>query len=143
MDGKLPVDPAQNFDPITGASLGGIGAKEQEFFAAQEALQLEQVRHELELAPEVKEMGVENLHDEIEIPPALKKIGLQNTSVPISIPQVPVISTPLADDKIVSNTGSSVWSSLTWLALWCLKQLKKAHVKLKKVHGKIVRVVSK
>lgn len=131
------------FDPITGVSMGGMGAKEQEFFATQEALQLEQVRHELELAPEMKEAGMETLHDEVKLPPSLKQIGVQKIGELGNLSQAPAAAVPLADDKIISNTGSSVWASLTWLALWCLKQLKKAHVKLKKIHGKVIRVIGK
>lgn len=120
----------------------GLTTKEREVLANQEASALEEVRKELELAPELKETGVEVQKEEIELPPPLPKMGVAQTGAeaPISIP---TISLPLTDDKIVTGLGASIWASLRWLAEWCIRQLKKVRVKLKKVHGKIVRVVTK
>lgn len=120
----------------------GIGAKEREFQEQQEAIQLEEVRKELEIAPEVKEAGVEVKSEEMELPPPVAKMGV--TSIggeqPVS---PPTTNLPITDDKIATGLGASVWASICWLANWCLRQLKKAHVKLKKVQGKIIRVVTK
>lgn len=138
--------PQQSFDPVTGAPTGGIGSKERELFQRQDELQLEEIRKDLELAPEMKEAGVELLtHEELELPPSVKQMGVTQTVEETSFPQAAPVVVPLADDKIIQGTGvgTSVWASLTWLAQWCLRQLKKAHVKLKKIHGKIVRVVTK
>lgn len=141
---KLPVIKKQDFDPVTGAPTGGIGTKERELFQRQDELQLSEIRKDLELGQEVKEAGVELLtHEEIELPPSVKQMGVTKVETEVNLPQVAPVSVPLADDQIVKSTGASVWASLTWLAQWCLRQLKKAHVKLKKVHGKIVRVVTK
>ena len=132
------------FDPVTGAPTGGIGSKERELFQRQDELQLSEIRKGLELGQEVKEAGVELLtHEELELPPSVKQMGVTKIETEVNLPQTAPVVVPLADDQIVKSTGASVWASLTWLAQWCLRQLKKAHVKLKKVHGKIVRVVVK
>lgn len=132
------------FDPVTGAPTGGIGTKERELFQRQDELQLEEIRKGLELGTEVKEAGVELLtHEELELPPQVKQMGVTQIETEINLPQTVPMVVPLADEQIVKSTGASVWASLTWLAQWCLRQLKKAHVKLKKIHGKIVRVVTK
>lgn len=119
-----------------------LTTKEREVLASQEVSALEEVRKELELAPEVKETGVEVRKEEIELPPPLPKMGVTPTgaTAPIS---VPAVSLPLTDDKIATGLGTSIWASICWLASWCLRQLKKAHIKLKKVHGRIVRVVTR
>lgn len=131
-----PTEPPQN-RPV------GFGAKEREIFERQDELQLEEIRKELEIAPEVKEAGIEIRHEEIELPEPVAKMGVTQANDAASpLPATPV-SVPLADDTIIKGAGASVWASLTWLAHWCLRQLKKVHIKLKKVQGKIVRIATK
>lgn len=132
-----PVSPPPM--PTPGA---GIGAKEREFLAQQDETALEEVRKELEVAPEVSEAGLEVRREEIELPPPLPKIGVTQTGAELPVSPTPV-PLPLTDDKIVTGTGAPVISSLRWLVEWCLRQLKKVHIKLKKVHGRITRVVTK
>lgn len=136
------VPPTPPVSPTKTAFGAGIGLKEREFLAQQEEAALEEVRKELELAPEVKEAGVEVKKEEIELPPPLPKMGVTQVG-PETPTQTPAVSLPLADDKIVSSQGFSIWASITWLAQWCLRQLKKVHIKLKKVGGQIVRIVTK
>lgn len=143
---KLPKNqkPQEDFDPVTGAPAGGIGTKERELFQRQDELQLSEIRKDLELGAEVKEAGVEALtHEEIELPPSVKEMGVTKIPEQANLPQAAPVLVPLADEQILQGTSpvAPVWASLTWLAQWCLRQLKKAHVKLKKIHGKIVRVV--
>lgn len=130
----------KNQQPTTPVG-GGLTTKEKEFLASEEQA-LEEVRKELELAPEVKEAGVEVKKEEIELPPPLPKMGVSQTGAELPV-SAPAISLPLTDDKITTGLGASIWASLCWLANWCIRQLKKAHVKLKKVHGQIVRVITK
>lgn len=140
---KLPqpvIPPAQPMVEPTGA---GLGAKEREFLERQDEVQLEEVRKELELAPEVKEAGVEVKSEEVVLPPSVQQMGVVATDVNQPVVQAPTGNVPLPDEKIGSNSGGSIRASLTWLAQWCLRQLKKAHVTLKKVHGKIVRIITK
>ncbi len=137
MIGSLPSvpPPVSTYGP-------GLGTKEREFLAQQDETALEEVRKELEVAPEVSEAGVEVKREEIELPPPLPKIGVTQTGAELPVSPTP-FSLPITDDKIVTGTGAPVISSLRWLVEWCLRQLKKIHIKLKKVHGRITRVVVK
>lgn len=121
---------------------GGSLVKEREFVENRDAVQLEELRREIELAPEVKEAGVELQHEEIELPPDIQQMGVEPAGPGQAVSQ-PTTTVPLQDDTIISKQKGSVWLSLTWLAQWCLRQLKKAHIKLKKVQGRIVRIIVK
>lgn len=119
----------------------GLTTKEKELLARQEAVALEEVRKELELEPQVEKV-IEVQKEEIELPPPLPKMGVSQTGAELPV-SAPAVSLPLTDDKITTGLGASILESLRWLAEWCLRQLKKVHVKLKKVHGKFVRVITK
>lgn len=134
-DAKLKTEKSTQ---VTGP---GLTFKEKEFLK-EETQALEEVRRELELAPEVEKAGVEVQKEEIELPPPLPKMGVVQTGAELPI-SVPAVSLPLTDEKITTGLGASIWASLRWLAEWCFKQLKKSHIKLKKVHGQIVRIITK
>lgn len=144
---KLPqkqptVDDVSSVPPPIPTSGPGLGTKEREFLAQQDETALEEIRKELEVAPEVSEAGLEVKREEIELPPPLPKIGVTQTGAELPVSPT-AVSLPLTDDKIVTGTGAPVISSLRWLVEWCLRQLKKVHIRLKKVHGRITRVVAK
>lgn len=100
---------------------------------------------ELEKTAEVKE-----IKGEIELPEMVKQAGVEQIGE-----ETPVIEEessaklPLADDriyKIVKRTNpirQDTSSSLTWWAYWCWRQLSLLHIKLKDMHGKIIRIVNK
>ncbi len=97
------------------------------------------------ITDEVKEIGVEVYPETIEVPPALQKLG-----VSASGPSQPVVhqgasgtktvALPISDDQVVKGLHANIASSLRWLAEWCVRQLKKGHVALKVIHGKVFRV---
>lgn len=120
----------------------GLGIKEREVFERQDELQLEEIRKELEVAPEVKETGVEVKSEEIELPEVVKQMGVVPSDASQPVASV-ATNLPLTDDKIVTGFGAPIISSLRWLVEWCIRQLKKVHIRLKKIHGQIVRVVTK
>lgn len=100
-----------------------------------------EVSKEVELPTEVKEAGVEHLHGSIELPPDIKKLGVSASGVQTQVqPPAVTVTLPIQDDKIFDGSKAPVTSSIKWLATWCLKRLKFAHLILKKIHGKIVRV---
>ena len=102
---------------------------------------IEDLTKEIELPKEAKEIGMEKIHGVIELPPDIKNIGVTHSG-----PQAPVfatsatISLPLSDDKILQSAHYPLTSAVKWLSVWCLKRLRSAHLVLKKIHGKIVRV---
>lgn len=79
--------------------------------------------------------------ESIQLPPDLKKLGVQASSSS-KFQSYTNIKLPISDDKIVSGLHAPINSSLRWLATLAFHLLKKAHLSLKKIHGKIVRVVA-
>lgn len=76
----------------------------------------------------------------IEIPPDLKKMGLQPTST-TQFPSYQNITLPISDDKIVTGLHAPITSSIRWLATLAIYLLAKAHLALKTVHGRVVRII--
>lgn len=76
----------------------------------------------------------------IELPPDLKKMGLQAASV-TKFPSFQNVKTPLSDDKIVLGLHAPVTTSIRWLATLAVYLLQKAHLSLKIVHGRVVRIL--
>ncbi len=76
----------------------------------------------------------------IELPPDLKALGLQ--AVPHSkFPKYKNIKLPLSDEKIVVGKKAPITSSIRWLAEFALFILAQAHLGLKVVHGRVIRVL--
>lgn len=97
----------------------------------------EMVEHEPD--KEVEEF-IKPRAETIELPPDLKKLGVQaTTSSQFSTYQN--IKLPISDDKIITGLHAPITSSLRWLATFAQYVLACAHIVLKKVHGKVVRVI--
>jgi len=77
----------------------------------------------------------------IELPPDLKKMGLQSTTS-TQFPSYQNIKLPISDDKIVAGLHQPITSSIRWLATLAEYILKQAHLILKVVHGRVIRVIS-
>lgn len=76
----------------------------------------------------------------IELPPDLKKLGLQ----PVNNSQFPSyknIKLPISDEKIIVGLKAPVTTSIRWLATFAVYLLAKAHLMLKVVHGRVIRVL--
>jgi len=121
--------------------VAGSMQKEAELPKPVEQSFMEEVGKELELPPEVERAGVKT-RESIEMPPDMQKMQSQipaggAQAQPAS--QSVTISLPIDDQKVVAGARENPAKSLRWLAEWCLLQLKKAHLTLKTVAGKIVR----
>ena len=118
------------------------GSKEREGIAISQTSEIQSVP-EVSVPPEVERAGVKAYTEKVEIPQVAQKLGVQPSaqSIPVSIPtqSVPVVL-PLSDDQVVRGLHQPILSALRWLSEWCIKQLKKAHMTIKFVHGKIMRV---
>jgi hypothetical protein len=126
-------------DPVKPQTSRGLGEKEKETIVTKEVIR--EVGKEIELPKEVEEAGVELKKEEVELPPPVQELGVKLTGPAAPSPPPAVTATlPLSDDQVVKGLAAPILSSIRWLAEFCLKQLKKAHIGLKKVHGKIVRV---
>ena len=94
---------------------------------------------EKEVEEEVKPHIVKR-QETIKLPPDIQKLGLK--PVPTTeFPQYQSIKLPITDDKIISGLHAPVSSSLRWLATLALYLLQQAHLSLKVVHGRVVRVL--
>lgn len=76
----------------------------------------------------------------IELPPDLKKLGLQAVSN-TKFPNLKNIKLPLSDEKIIVGQKAPITSSIRWLSTFALYILAQAHLGLKVVHGRVIRVL--
>lgn len=88
---------------------------------------------EHEVPKELKEHVVRT-KEAIELPPDLKKMGVSTPPASGNVSDVVTgeVKLPLTDDEIEQGVHMKVMNSFRWLAEWCLKQLKKAHMQLTK-----------
>jgi len=105
---------------------------------------MKEVTPEVEIGKEVKAAGVEKIKDTIELPPDVKKLGVTPgaSQIPVAIPAA-TVTLPLSDAKILAGSKAPLTSAFKWLSVWCFKRLKVAHLILKSIHGKIIRVAIK
>lgn len=76
-----------------------------------------------------------------QVPPTIQTLA--DTPAPaavVPLPAIPTVQLPVSDDTVARGLHAQAANSLLWLALWCVKKLKKAHILLKVIHGKVVRV---
>lgn len=127
------------------------GSKEQEVgHLGQPEAKIEAVaKPEVAISKEAKEAGIEIRPESPEIPPDLKKFGVKPSgpSQPVIHPgsdqtgrSVPAVSLPISDDQVLVGLHASVTSSFRWLAEWCLRRLRQAHLILKRIHGRVRRI---
>ncbi len=135
-DQKQQASPQQTV-PVSGST----GAKEVEpLVSPHEGVQ--EISSEIEVSPEVEQAGVKGFRETIELPPDVKKLGVTPASQPLASlpPSLPQVTLPLSDSAVVTGLHASLLAAIRWLATWCIKKLKKAHIALKTVHGKVIRV---
>lgn len=97
----------------------------------------EVVEHEPE--PEVEKF-VTPRAESIELPPDLQKLGLQPATT-TQFPTLQNVKLPLTDEKIIVGLHAPVTSSVRWLATFALYLLARAHLGLKVVKGRVIRVI--
>jgi len=111
--------------------------KEAEPIGAEKFEIKEVVEHKVE--DEVKPF-VSPRQDTIELPPDLQNLGLQ----PVGQSQFSTyknIKLPISDEKIVVGLKAPINSSLRWLATFSEYILHQAHLGLKVISGKVIRVI--
>ncbi len=88
------------------------------------------------------EQFIEVKTDIPEIHPDLKKAGLQAIDTTSLDPRQRV-HLPISDEKVMEGLDQPVSSSFRWLAEIAQFMLRRAHLALKRVHGKVIRVIKK
>lgn len=85
---------------------------------------------------------VQSRKETIKLPPDLKKMGLQ--AIPTTkFPSYRTVSLPISDDKVLKGLHAPIYSSLRWLATLAMYLLAQAHLTLKTIHGRVVRVIKR
>lgn len=149
MDSQLPApagDATQGQQtPTNVPTLSSFGGKEREVASGGE-IGLEVSKDAEELLPqEVKEAGIVARPETVELPPDLKSLGVQasGASQPVihqGRQKTGTMTIPLSDPQIIVGLHKNVTAAVRWLAEWCILQLKRAHIKLRSIKGKIFRV---
>ena len=129
------------------ASQQGSHSKEGEPPRAQsvETLQSEEVvssEREPKIEDKELEKYIEVTRDDPEIHPDLKKAGLQAIDT-TSLDPKQRVHLPIPDEQIMEGLNEPLSSSFRWLSELALFMLKRAHLALKRIHGKVVRVIQK
>lgn len=79
-----------------------------------------------------------------EIPREVERAGVKHAgpSVPFGAvaKKKAKVNLPLTDDQIAKGLHAHIWQSVRWLAVWCVRQLKKLHIIVKEKHGRLIRV---
>lgn len=142
----------KNYTPIDDLVKKFKEKKESTFFVGKETepiiiepkKEVFEVQEIVEKEPSVEVRPyVEVKKEAIEIDEELKKAGLQPVSGSIKFPDYRSLKFPISDEKVLEGLHAPVNSSLRWLAEFIVYILKKFHIQLKKVHGKVVRVLVK
>ena len=90
---------------------------------------------------EIKEYITE-VDQEPELHPELKKAGLQYVDS-AKLSPLQKLQLPISDEKVVAGLQKPVTSSWRWLSEFAIYILGQAHIILKVIHGKVVRVVKR
>lgn len=93
-----------------------------------------------ELNKEVSEAGVKVKQEEIRVDVELQNIGVNATGTSTPMPTNPTIVLPIPDTEVEKGLHQKIFHSIRWLAEWCMFQLKRAHLTLKVIHGKVRRI---
>ncbi len=140
-----PTSPTDNTSTSSSSppqvSYTSTGDKEKEAPRATASEVVQEVGKQVEIPPDVEKAGVIHYKETMEIPPDIKKMGLipTGTNVPVTSPASQV-TLPVPDQIVYQGVHTQFTDALKWLAIWCMRRLQKAHLALKKVHGKIIRV---
>ncbi len=124
--------------PMGATPVGSMAKEAPPIVENAEAPLITEIGKEVELTPEVRKAGVTMKSETIVLPEPVQRMGV--TPVGPSAPQpIPAVTLPLSDDQIAQGLHQSILSSWRWLAEWCERQLKQAHIILKSMQGKAVR----
>lgn len=123
---------------LSSSPTGGV-FKEQEPFGSTESQMIEEVPSDVELEPRLESMGLTKRSETIELPPDVSRMGVQGVGYAQPLIYSGIVQLPLTDDQIVVGLHAQLISSLRWLAEWCIRRLKRAHIHLTNRGGRVVR----
>ena len=131
-----PPDRVQPGTPTTGSQPAG---KETEPIAQKESF-VKELGTDHEIPVEVQKAGVSKKKDKITLPDEVERAGVKPVGTDVPIPREPVVKLPISDEQIEKGLhNNNPNSSFSNLAKWCIRQLHKVHLSIKKIHGRVVR----
>jgi hypothetical protein len=95
---------------------------------------------ELDLPKEVTAAGVSQHPTVVSLPHPVAAQGVQPAGQNVTSGSGATVTLPLTDEKIEEGLHAGIGSSVRWLAVWCVRQLKRMHIGLRKVGAAWVRV---
>lgn len=133
-------DLIKKYKALRGPSGHSGSSKESEPFVLKQEVSSE-IQEVVEHRPEEEvSTYVAPRAETIDIPPDLKQFGLQPAAT-TQFPSYQNIKLPLSDEKIVVGLHAPITSSLRWLATLAIYLLQQAHLGLKTIHGRVIRVI--
>jgi hypothetical protein len=152
MNTNLPNNNSNSRNPRSDPTLKSVssmpspisgGHKEAEFVTKTTKETISESPVEIELPREVEAIGAQKISETIELPPDVKQLGGTSPVPPPITNNTKTVSNvvlPIPDQMVIKGLHENVTSAFKWLSVWCIKKLQKAHLALKVVHGKIIRV---
>lgn len=93
-----------------------------------------------ELTPELEKAGVQKVHGEVQIPAPVSQMGVKQAGPTAPVSGQVAVTLPITDDQVLKGLHANIFEAIRWLAEWSIRRLKMAHLALKKVGGRIIRV---
>ena len=135
--GVLPTS-GMNTQPVVGSMAKEVAPT---IAATTEIPTVTEIGKEVELPAEVVKAGVRMSSDSVELPKFVQQMGVQSVAPAVAATTLsPVITLPLSDEQIAKGLHQSIMTSWRWLAQWCKRQLQQAHLIIKSMNGKTVRI---
>ena len=137
---------AQNFTDINDLikktnKLGQVGRLTKEVEPISRSQEFSEIQEVVEHEPSEEVTGYVKVHKEtIQLPPDLKKIGVQSSQTTSQFPSYQNVKLPISDDKIVTGLHQPINTSIRWLATLAMYLLRRAHLSLKIIGGKVIRI---
>lgn len=97
------------------------------------------VEHE---PPEEVKEHVDVRQETVKLSEDLKKMGLQAVDQ-TQFPSYQNVKLPMSDEKVYNGLHAPVYTSLRWLSTFALYILQMSHLTLKRVHGKVIRIIKR
>lgn len=129
----------QQDDRAAAVSAGMVKEIEKQQIAKTEAY-LEEAGKLPELEPELEKAGVQKVHGEVQIPAPVSQMGVSQAGPTAPVSGQIAVSLPITDDQVLKGLHANIFDAFRWLAEWSMRRLKMAHLALKRVGGKIVRI---
>jgi hypothetical protein len=141
----LPVKPPTPGNSPVPPPVGQVGSTAKEIESGigavgNESLPLTEIGRDIDLPKEVTAAGVSFQPTVISIPPKVSQMGVAPAGQNVTVSNGASVTLPLTDDQITQGLSQNVTSSWRWLAVWCVRKLKKLHIVLKRIGGRTVEV---